>query len=382
MIRYTLIQIVKSNRFIYNVYKVSVSTLLKIIRPFVQTDNKLILFVSYGGRYYNDSPKCIYEYMKKDARFSEYKLEWAFLNPKEHRIEKKIKIDSLRYYIHALQARCWVTNVNMERGLEFRGKNTYYFFTTHGTLPKLTGKDVIGKKLFGGDFKYQYDRSCAQSKIERDYQKSMYGLTEDQILICGYPKNDRLVEQNVRERTDIKTKIGIPSEKKVILYAPTFRDGIKKTIEFPLDIDIWNKMLGEQYVLLVRAHPVVTNMINLPNNRGFVYDVSDYQDNTDLMLVSDFLVSDYSGIFFEYAVLHRPMYCYAYDYDQYERDRGLYFDIRKELPSGDENYIIEHILSGGDIDMPKVEAFISKYVTEYGHATQKAVDNIYCEITK
>lgn len=378
----TIIQIVKSNKLVYLIYKYSLSVIVNIIKFFVKSDGKLILFTSYGGRYFNDSPRCIYEEMLGDVRFNEYTLIWAFRNPNEYSVDKKVKIDTIAYFITALKARCWITNVNIERGIVFKGKNTYYFFTTHGTLPKLTGNDVVGKNLFGGDFKYQYDCSCAQSAIEKKYQMGMYGLKESQILMCGYPKNDRLSRCSEKDRLDIKKKFGFPIEKKIILYAPTFRDNIDSPLRCPLDIAKWRRQLGRDFILLFRGHPTVLNMMSIPSAQGFLYDVSGYPDNTDIMIISDYLVSDYSGIFFEYAVLHRPMYCFAYDYEAYQKERGLYFDIRQELPSGDEDYIIEHIEKNGHQDIRIVERFINKYVTEYGNATRKAVDNIINSIAE
>ena len=76
-----LIEKVKNSTIIYKVYHAVMSILVNSLKLFVKTDNKLILFVSYGGRYYNDSPKCIYETMKQDVRFKDYKLTWAFRNP-------------------------------------------------------------------------------------------------------------------------------------------------------------------------------------------------------------------------------------------------------------------------------------------------------------
>ena len=122
----SLVTIVKRNKWIYRAYYYSVSFAVNCISHFVKTDNQLILFVSYGGRYFNDSPKSIYEAMLEDERFKGYKLVWAFINPNSFDISTpKIKINSLTYIITALKARCSVTNVSIERGLNFIGKNTF-----------------------------------------------------------------------------------------------------------------------------------------------------------------------------------------------------------------------------------------------------------------
>lgn len=108
------------------------SFVINIMKLFLKTDDKLILFVSYGGRHFSDSPKVIYDAMKQDKRFESYKLIWAFVEPNKYDVEGKIKIDSWKYYKYALKSRCWITNVMVERALNFKGINTYYFLRHMG----------------------------------------------------------------------------------------------------------------------------------------------------------------------------------------------------------------------------------------------------------
>ena len=120
-------------------------------------------------------------------------------------------------------------------------------------------------------------------------------------------------------------------------------------------------------------------MMNLPSDSSFVKDVSNYPYNTDLMAISDMLISDYSGIFFEYGVQEKPMFCYAYDYDEYTKSRKLYFDIRKEIPGGmmNEEELIDYIKNGDMKDiMNQTIAFRNKYTTVYGNATESCLNII------
>ena len=374
-----IIEFVKNNRFVYSAYSFLGGAFINLIKLFVKTDDKLILFVSYGGRHYNDSPKCIYEKMLDDERFKDYRLIWAFRNPSDKPVKEAIKIDTLKYYITALKARCWVTNVVIERGLNFTGKHTYYFHTTHTTLPKLSGNDEQ-KIVFGSRFRYKYDCSCAQSEEEKRLQQNMFDLKPEQILVCGYPKNDALVHATSEDRDSILKELGIEPSKKTIMYAPTFREYNTDKENLPISFFRWKGILGDEFVVLFRAHPIIAQRM-VSSIPGFLYDVSSYPDNMKLMIASDYFISDYSGIFFEYAVLNRPMYCYAYDYDEYIKTRQLYMDIRKQLPSGNETEIMNMIKnSDHSFEMGKVNKFKSIYVAEYGNATSKAVDNIYNSI--
>lgn len=134
-IKRRLFYIVKYSFVVYSVYYVVGTLFLRLLKFFIKPDDKLILFSSFGGRKFDDSPKTLYELMLKDKRFGDYKLIWAFTNPDEVELseDRKIKCDTLNYYVTALKARVWITNSSIERGLSFKGKNTFYFNTWHGT---------------------------------------------------------------------------------------------------------------------------------------------------------------------------------------------------------------------------------------------------------
>ena len=379
-----VVHFVKSNKLIFKAYYYVMSLVLRIIRLFVSTDDKLILFVSYGGRHFNDSPKCIYEAMKLDPRYENYKLVWAFSNPNEHNLDTpKIRIDSLKYYVTALKARCWVTNVVIERGLNFKGKNTFYLHTTHTTLPKLMGYDDSSDS-FTLPCGFKYDCSCAQSETEKKMQESMFRIAPQKIVVSGYPKNDVLCNYNDAERDRIRKKLGFDNNRKLILYAPTYRDIYFGGMRCPIDFKKWEKVLGSDYAVLFRAHPVVANETKIDSSTGFIFDVSHYPDNMELMIASDILISDYSGIFFEYGVQDKPMFCLAYDYEQYVKVRGLYFDIRELIPGGflNEDDLLSYVKSCTyNTVKEQIEHFRQKYVAEYGQATAICLNTIYENIT-
>ena len=377
-----LIEYVKNSRVVYSLYYYVMSFCVKLLRAFVKTDDYLMLFVSYGGRHFNDSPKCIYDALKKDERFKNYKLVWAFRNPDSFPSDiKKIKIDTLEYFLTALRARVWITNVHMERGLNFSGKKTYYLHTTHTILPKLMGKHAVkaGSENFAPLCTYKFDCSCAQSEYEQKLQADMFDLPIDRIKLVGYPKNDILVNYSEERKEEIKKELGIDNEKKIILYAPTYRDENNNKQQCPINFDVWEKILGDGYMVLFRAHPIVVSMTEIDPTSSFVKDVSEYPFNTDLMAIADILISDYSGIYFEFGVQDKPMFCYAYDYDEYTSKRGLYFDIRDVIPGGhmSESELMFYVKNGDMKEiMSKCNAFKKEQITVYGHATANCIDLI------
>lgn len=376
-IKEKLIELVKKNKFVYTCYYFLMNNLLKLLRLFVHEDKHLILFVSYGGRYFNDSPRCLYYAMKNDPRFGNYRLVWAFREPVLFpEVEDKIKIDTLRYFIIAMKSKCWITNVYIERGLNFKSNYTFYLNTAHGNLPKLGWTDVDAKTTFLPKMITQSDLFLVQCEFEREIVKGI----EDNAELIGFPKNDILANYTEDYRNGLRKQLNVPESKKVILYAPTFREGSLKDNDVPLDLKKWESVLGNDYILWFRAHPVFACKVKVDKKTNFVVDMSGYPENTDLMIAADILISDYSGITTEFGIQEKPMFCYAYDYDDYNRTRGLYFDVRDALPGGhmNEDELINYI-KNGDMNeiMAKVHEFRSKYIQAYGHATEKCLDLVY-----
>lgn len=382
-----IINILKKNSLLYKIYYYIGTLIVNIIKLFIKTDNKLILFVSYGGKQYSDSPKVIYEAMCQDPRFKNFDFVWAFQNPSAFDVPgraKVIKIDTLKYFIISLKARCWITNVVVERTLNYSGKNTFYFCTWHGTPIKTLGSD-IKIKTFYNHFRYKFDILLAQGPYDVEIFKRAFKLTEENIKLFGLPRNDFLMLATDKEQMKIKVKLGIPREKKVILYAPTYRDNHGYVMDKVLNFKKWYEILGDDYVILFRAHSAVNKLININLNFDFIYDVTNYPDLNELMIVSDMLISDYSSIFFDYSILGKPMFCYAYDYEEYNASRGLYFDIRKELLGGSLSedellYLIKNIDTKEAIE--KTVRFRDKFISEYGNATRKSIDFIYKKLTE
>lgn len=384
----SLINIVKYSKSLYLIYYYLGSLCVNLLKLFLKPDDKLIVFNSFGGRKFDDSPKAIYDAILKDCRFDDYKLVWAFVSPEKFSIKRgeKIRTDSFLYYKLVLKARVWVTNTTMTRALSFSGINTLSINTWHGSAIKKLGRDVpIEGSTFNSKNETSVDFFLAQSQYDRGIFSRAFNIPTSKIKVIGLPRNDELALDNKDRIKYVKEKLMIPKGKKIILYAPTFRDYINKksvvnTSDFPLNIPIWKKELGDKYVLLLRAHHATINLITEFQDDDFVKNVSSYPNLNDLMLVSDMLISDYSSIFFDYSILHKPMICYTYDYDVYANDRGMYFDIRDWLPSTpDENELLG-LIRNIDLDIKRVQKFQENFVTEYGSASQKILDIIYDSI--
>lgn len=382
--------LVKYIRPIYILYNVMGNLLLKCLNIFVKKDDKLFLFISYGGKKFDDSPKVIYEQLKKDSRFKNYKLIWAFIEPNKYLNideDKKIKVDTLKYFITAISARVWITNSTVERGLNFKRKNTLYVNTWHGTPIKRMGSDIVdNNKSFKLRGNWPVDAMTSQSDYETDIFSTVYNIDRKKFLLCGLPRNDELVNYDMQKRDIIINRLGIDKNKKIILYMPTFREFQKNINQEcvlipPISLDKWKKELSDQYILLFRAHYEVVKTMNIVDD-DFVRNVTDYPILNDLLIVSDILISDYSSIYFDYAIMDKPMFHFTYDYEEYSKKRGMYFDIRDELNGADNEDDLIKILLDPKLEKEKcrLNKFRNKYVNYYGNATKYLLDYIASEL--
>lgn len=381
-----LVNFLKYNKAVYVVYYHVMSFFLNLLKVFIKTDDKLILFNSFAGRKFDDSPRAIYEKIKDDPRFKDYKLVWAFHQPEKFQVKdaEVIRTDSFKYFKSALAARVWVTNSSVERGLHFKGKKTFYLNTWHGTPIKKMGSDIAADntsfRTKGGNL---VDIMNAQSYFEADIFAKCFDIPRDHFLEVGLPRNDELADYTENHRSELKKKLNIPEGKKVLLYCPTFREYEKDenlgvVLAPPMDLNKWECKLGNQYILLFRAHYEVSKAMEVKENE-FVRDVTDYPRLNDLMIVSDVLISDYSSVFFDYSIMDKVMIHFTYDFDKYQEKRGIYFDIRDYIGGGaTEDEVIELIAHGANVreDIEKTRIFRSKFMNFYGNAAQQTVDCI------
>ena len=367
----------KNSKLAYFFYNRFFSYILNFIGLFIRTDNKLILFNAFGGAKYDDSPKAIYEYMKSKQSYSNYKLIWTIDNPGilKDKDVLWVKNNSIKFFITALKAKYWITNSSMERGLKFKKNNTIYINTWHGSalkkLGKDTGKTVSKFRVSKADIYY------IQSNYDREIFKRAFDWADEKMRLVGLPRNDTLCKTTKKEIKEIKERLKMPLNKKIILYAPTFReysyDSEGCLLAPPIDLKKWKKELSNDYIVFFRAHYEVNKVLNLKED-DFIYNMTDYPELNDLLKISDIMISDYSSIMIDYAILERPIFSYAYDYEEYAEKRGLYVDLNKELPNGiqkEEDDLLDKIKKCDfKKDKQKTKKFKEKYIEECGHASE------------
>ncbi len=373
--------VLKHNIFISKVFRFAVSALFKFLGVFHPIKKNTVLFTAHN-RGYNDSSRAIYEYMLNDKRFSKFTFYWG-LDDTSIEIPGnpiKVKADTWNYFKTAFRAQYWITCVNIERSLKFKKRKQVYLNTDHGITIKTCGNDAVGRK----DYNFYYiNYYCVSGAYERDMYIRCFNLNPKNIICTGLPRNDELYRISKKEIDSIKERLGL-SGKKIILYAPTWRDSndIGKTYSLrpPVTIEKWQENLGTEYIVLLRAHPYTTELLGVEFN-DFVRDYSSYKTVNDLIKIADILISDYSAIIFDFAITEKPIFCFAYDYEDYAKNRGIALDLKKEFPGGivsNEDDLLNRIKN---IDYQKeckeVAKFKNKYIEYGGNATEKCVEYVF-----
>ncbi|MGZ5372640.1 MAG: CDP-glycerol glycerophosphotransferase family protein [Aeromicrobium sp.] len=196
----------------------------------------------------------------------------------------------------------------------------------------------------------------------------------------GIPRTDGLIRPDVARVATLRSELGLTDGRRVILYAPTFRgeQGTSARNPSELDLELLARELSAEFVLLLRSHPFVRERTALGRYaQDFVIDVSDHADINELMLASDILVTDYSSVIFDFALLGRPIVFFAPDHAAYERGRGFYFDYRHDGPGPvfDTTQTLADFLRAGSFDLDRVARFARRWFTVAdGHATERFVE--------
>ncbi|MFB6498746.1 CDP-glycerol glycerophosphotransferase family protein [Bacillus haynesii] len=362
---------------------------------------KTVIFESFAGKQYSCNPRAIYEYMKENN--PEYQLYWS-VNPEYTGIFKEkgipyIKRFTLKWLFAMARAEYWVVNSRLPLWIP-KPKHTTYLQTWHGTPLKRLAVDMDEVHMPGTNTE-KYKKNFTMEASKWDYLISPNAYSTEifarafqfnkTMIESGYPRNDFLhTDNNPKTVRGLKEKMQLPSDKKVIIYAPTWRDDQfykKGKYKFDLDLDL-NKLreeIGDDYVIVLRMHYLVAENFDLEPYKGFAYDFSSYEDIRELYMVTDLLITDYSSVFFDFANLKRPMIFFVPDIETYrDKLRGFYFDFETEAPgplvkTTDE--VIEKVRETETMDyrLPAIfEPFYEKFCyLESGRSSEKVVKTVF-----
>ncbi len=332
--------------------KVFVESIIKQLFKWIGVfhNEKIIYFESFHGTQYSDNPRAVYEWMKD--KYPDYTLVWGVSKGSEKPFRKEkvsyVSRFSFKWFMTMPRARAWVINTRTPLWL-FKNKKTKYIQTWHGTPLKKIGRDISNVNI-PGYTKETYDQSFSEESKRWDYLVSPNSYCtgvfkqafdySGEMIEAGYPRNDILVRKrnDASINLDLRLKQQLPSDKKLILYAPTWRETETReqgkyafSTEFPFEEIV--KQVGEEAILLVRMHYLVAQQFDFSRYKDKVINVSVGYDMSELLAVADLLITDYSSCFFDYAITDQPMLFFIPDQASYEKEmRGFYFPMEGNVP--------------------------------------------------
>jgi CDP-glycerol glycerophosphotransferase len=356
-----------------------------------------VVFVSWKGKQCGDNPLGIAQELRRrgDDREHFWAIDdWSVPVPPGARGV----LTGTEDYFEALgRCRYLIGNDDMQGSFQKRDGQVYVQ-TWHGTPLKRIGFDIERPQFISGTSYFdhlaedvaKWDLLLSPNPFSTPIMRRAFRF-DGEIFESGYPRNDVLRSGDAdRVAAEVRQRIGLPDGKRVVLYAPTWRDNQyyasgRYRFDFRLDLERAWQALGDDYVILVRGHHHMADDVPAGARPGFAINVTGYPDISELFLVSDILVTDYSSAMFDFAVTGRPMLFFTYDLEAYRDSlRGFYFDFEAEAPGPLLASSDEVISAIGDVESVAAghragyAAFAAKFCPlDDGKAGARACDRIF-----
>ncbi|GAA1530613.1 hypothetical protein GCM10009803_09220 [Microbacterium ginsengiterrae] len=359
--------------------------------------HRSVLFRNLYGEAANDSALAVHRELQR--RGSDLELIWAVKDLSIHVPQgARPVIEESREYYEAFGTADYVMlNVHQPYWYE-KPAGQVLIETFHGYPFKLNGRRWWRHLGFTPERQESFFRRAeewdflvsparyATPILEEFYREDAAPSTT--VLEIGYPRNDALLDENAAAvRSDTRRRLGIPPNKKAILYAPTFRDYLSADDMTAKLVDLFDpedliRRLGPDYVLLMRGHPFNARS-GTKRSEAFI-NVTDYPDINHLILASDVGVLDYSSLRFDYALTGKPVFYFVPDLERYFEGRTGFVSYSDTSP-GPHIRRVEDLVDGirqagevaAEFDRAR-ERFVSTFMElEDGHAARRLVDAVF-----
>lgn len=350
--------------------------------------NNRVIFDSFWGQRPDGNPLAIYNAIANNKSFDcAYMLRRDAVTPKGKTFNR-VGRSSFRGYLYLATAKYLVTNSAFPDDYVKR-PGQIFVQTQHGTPFKYMGLQqrlVQPKAMNWWHLALRtriWDYVISANKYSTAVWRKAYPYNY-KVIETGYPANDELINASAEKRSSVRDSIRIPDGKKIALYAPTFRDSDKnKPVELEdfLDLTRVSEALGDDYVLLVRSHYFARGV---KSGTSSVIDVSSYPCTNDLLAITDLLISDYSSIMVDFANLGRPIVLYAYDYEKYKAERGMYLSLDEINPCVVATTLDDLCdkLESREYDSPSSRERLWEFRQKFcefddGHATDRVLEEVF-----
>lgn len=371
-----------------------VALLFYLFRVFPMKKNKVVID-SYGGRGFGDNGKYIAKELLK--RGGDIDIVWLCSDLTEPMPDgiRKVSFFSVRSIYEQVTAKLWIDN-RRKPGYVRKRKNQIYIHTWHaGIALKRIEKDAVGAlsnyyvKCAKRD-SAMIDYLLSDSRWTTELYRNVFWY-DGPILESGLPRQDVLVNPEAGLKEKVKEALGIPDDSRVILYAPTFRDGhVDDPLQFyrldwSMVLKAFSERFGGKWTGVMRLHPNIARLSKDLARHRSVVDGTNYPDMQELLVASDCVITDYSSTIIDYCPTGNLGFIFATDIDEYQKSRNFYFDIRElPFPIGETNQELkEKILS---FDAEKYQKDIYEFYHDkcglypVGSASETVCDLIFSNI--
>lgn len=236
-----------------------------------------------------------------------------------------------------------------------------------------------------------YTKVVVSSDSIRKHYAEGFGVQMDNVVATGIPRTDFFFDEEKKKAVKSRLYEEYPylKNKKVILFAPTFRGNGQQSAHYPFDVlnfDQLYRELKDEYIFLFKIHPFVKNTINIPYQYSeFFYDFSDFREINELLLITDLLITDYSSVCFEFALLNKPMIFFSYDVDDYIRKRDFYYDYFSFIPGplAKTCHELVSIIKNNEYDFDRIDSFVNYFFDDLdGKSSKRVVDELLSDSSK
>lgn len=372
-----------------------IKRLIKLIieKIFILTqriDSKKIVVCNFGGKGYGDNPKYIVEEIIKQNL--NYDIVWLVDDIEKYKKNfhgniRLVQYGSIKGMYELATAKIWIDNCRKYFYTKKR-KGQYYIQTWHGGLSIKQIEKQAESKLDEQYLNYaKNDSKMVDLMISNsDWCTKMYENDfwyDGEILECGSPRVDILFNQNEESNNKIYDLYNVDKNKKIMLYAPTFRNSMDLSvysIDYERCINALEEKFGGEWIIFIRLHPNISNLASNMCYSKNIINVTDYPDMQELLSVSDILVTDFSSSLFEFSYIKKPVFIFATDYEEYIKERGFAINL-EELPFNINKCNDDFINDIYDFDEKEyrinIEDMLKRFgVKEDGSASKSVVDRI------
>ena len=365
---------------------------LNYIYRLKKLDERKVVFLSDVREVLGGNLKCIHDAIKDNK---DYDIIFEF---KADRREKRSLKDKIKL-IKTLSTAKYILLDDYSRSINIikprKGQEVVQLWHGPGAFKKFgysrPGQEKLKKVPMVGH--KNYTKAIVTADSIRWCFAEGFGMDIEKVAAPGFPRTDSFFDEEYKKKIKEEIYKDYPElkKKKVIMFAPTYRQESTKLADYDfskLDLDKIYNELKDEYIFIIKWHPAVYNnmqrgivpKLDLEKYNGFYLDLSANRDINDLLFVTDVLITDYSSVIFDYALLNKPIVYYTYDLEEYESGRGMYFEFKDYVYGSvamNEDELISSIKSA-DMKEDLRKEFMNKFMEACdGNSTKKTVEWIF-----